>query len=324
MTKPHKNIDTKYFELQAKKTIKNSDIPNLKFKVFKIVFDMLTYLMFEENPTKAFKDYKEEYKVFDELELIAGIDINIYELTIITYKEIVRKDNLGNLDIFDFSLEYTAINKESFIEESNFNMFKKANIAFSDDMLLFLQEIDINEELQISKISSISQVVKVANIHDYIMPDLTYKIATNSLNIKSKLEIDSTKKQIVIVQDSTFSMKRFEDKLIGIKALILDRCAAKQIKVTWIYASEDIIDIEIYDKLFIPNKKLIFKGISFNLSTILNKDMFLSKKTVIISDGTDALETIFNPKTSDIHLLLFNENLTITNKIKNYGKIFKI
>jgi uncharacterized protein YaiL (DUF2058 family) len=60
-----------------------------------------------------------------------------------------------------------------------------------------------------------------------------------------------------------------------------------------------------------------------NTNNILTKDEFIDKQVIIITDGTDAFNFSFATKTNKINVISFTDNLTLRNKISNYGMFFK-
>jgi hypothetical protein len=52
-----------------------------------------------------------------------------------------------------------------------------------------------------------------------VRPDLAYSLATNKLNVNLKESSNKEDKKIYILQDSTFSIQRYESQLKMVKVL---------------------------------------------------------------------------------------------------------
>jgi len=327
LTKAHRNIDVGAFEAKMKQAIRCSNISSYKsLKVFRILYDMATFIKFREQPSHAFILKDDKYKIFDAVFERIPEYLEIYDMTILMYNILKRNTKIDLTSILGelIEIDAPAVKETDFTYTTTFKLLKNSNITITPDMLVFMDKIAVKEETSVKKMTSISRIVKVANICDYVKPDLGYKIASNNLNIRD-VEIQETPvKRLYVIQDASLSMRSYKDKLFAIKSLILDRCASTETPVEWITASSNILSTEVYDTNYIPNKEVAFKGVQFNLSHILSKDKFVAAKVVIITDGTDSLEKLFTPKTSDISILSFNENLNIKKKINQYGKIFKV
>ena len=325
LTKPHKNIKYDNVRLSMSRAFKDNCIKEPKHKeVYEILFNMATYKKFGLLPSLAFTEVVDSYSVFDEVFMDIPEYLDIYDIAITMYKVLVENTKVDISEILDMPSLDDELTENDFDSISTFELYKDSDIKISDDLLLFMDILDRVETTSIKPMTSISQLVRVANVCDYVMPDLKYKIASNGLKVKSLDITDENIKKLYVIQDSTVSMSAFKKKLFIIKSLVLDRCARSGIEVEWITAAERILDTEIYKDNYIPNEKVVFRGVNFKLSNILSKDKFIAAKVVVITDGTDALEKLFTPKTSDINILTFTESEVLTNKLKKHGKVFKV
>jgi hypothetical protein len=80
----------------------------------------------------------------------------------------------------------------------------------STDFLLFNELFKTSTEKEV-KLSSYSELTKLTNITNLVRPDLAYSLATNKLNVN--FEKAAEDKKIYVLQDSTFSIQRYESQL---------------------------------------------------------------------------------------------------------------
>jgi hypothetical protein len=84
------------------------------------------------------------------------------------------------------------------------------NGDLSTDFLLF-NELFKTSKKEVKKLSSYSELTKLTNITNLVRPDLS--TATNKLNVNFEKESSSKDKKIYVLQDSTFSIQRYESQL---------------------------------------------------------------------------------------------------------------
>ena len=318
----------------TKRITKELSIISFNGKVFEeaiiIIFDVLSWYRLYGNSDDAFVKNVPIKKLFKEFNLSQVDNMPIFEATAFIYKIIMAKYNIRSF-IFGEKLEIESGDNKN-LKKSDFKLQMLADIYIkskgevSNDFLLFDKMFINSASDDVVKMSKLSDVMNCAHISDLASKDaLRYKIGVKSLDVKVPRVVKGEKKELIVIQDASSTMKMYEEGLIAVKSFIIDEAFREDFRIKWLYVTNQIHKEENYSKKSFAG---LFKYDEYfkrdvDLTSILASERFRGKNVVIITDGTDDFKMPIRMVTDKVHLVYFIDNTTLTNKFDMYGKCFK-
>lgn len=333
ITSCHPNVKDHDYELlisKAKEDIESNGY--VSDKVLRILFDVFTWLYIEGLVEEAFitESALKQFLMSFDLTIFMG-DGPIYS-TILLYNKMARSLNLRSLEIGNVISKKEGANKEltgsDFKYKDLYNIYKKSACDISSDFLIFNELFNPTVSKEKIKMTSYGEITKLVSSADYVRPDFKYKMSKKTFDIKeNRIENDQDESnKLYVLQDSSYSMKGQLDALNMIKVFILEQAFKNNYNVNWLNITNQIKDEVLFSKESIEliDRPDTFYSGTMNVSEILCLNRFKDKKVIIITDGTDDFDISFNTKTRDISVVSFKENINLKNKIRKYGRFFKI
>lgn len=332
MIKCHPNIDDSTFKQDIKIAIKEAGLTGyISIYVLRQFFNLFSWVYLTGTTTGAFQENTAMTSFLSRFDLFRFKGSSLCYSAVLFYQKLSKSIDLRKLELGDISSASIGANKafttSSFTYEELYKVYAESEGDLSEDFLLFNDLFKKVEEKTTKKLTSYGEITKVLSCSSLVRPDLAFKIVTNKLDIGFNEEKEEKKKnKLYVLQDCTGSMQRYINQLKILKAFILDTAFTNDYEIEWIFVSNIEHGRALYNKENIKSISFdfLFCGSKINLSTILNKDEFIGKQVVIITDGTDSFNFTFATKTDKINVISFIDSLEIKDKISNYGRFFKV
>lgn len=334
-------MDDSNWRSEINKELENFNIIGfISFKALKSFYDIFYWVYFndgiidsafDKNSRNAFK----LRKIITIINLSAFISIEgpAYS-AVLLYKKVsnllnMRQFEIGKIKELETGTYNKLITEEEFLFKDLYNIYLTSPYDIDKSFFIFNFFLNKGNINNIKNMKSYSQIYNVRQIADLVKKDFKYKLYNKSLLIKDKEPNDDEEevsKDIIIIQDMTTSMKKYRDKLLFIKALILEEAIKNNYNIIWHEANITINKTTLYNKdnIKILGIKNTFTGYFFNVSTILNKSNYINKDIIAITDGEDTLDniTFINNK---LNVISFCKNDSLKSlALLNRGKFFKL
>lgn len=296
--------------------------------VLYMLFDVLSWSFFNAPIKNAYKDVPKLGELFESINIDYVAHLPLVEASLYLYVKLSKEYDMRSIEKGEVVKikegDNKALGKDDFTISELYDTYKKGKADISKDLLNFNDLLISTNIKAVVNIQSFGEITKAARLFDLALPDLHYKLGTKTLLVNHNVEnTGHDDKLLYVLQDSTYSMKKFIDKLLNVKAFIIDAAIKNDYKVVWLYVSNGERERDVYDKdNYTIGEDIIYTGINVNMTSLLLKEEFNHKKVVIITDGTDSFDFKFNTSTSDISCISFIDNINIRNKINMHGRYF--
>ena len=332
MIRCHPSIDDSNFKVSIEIAIKEAELSGyISRDTLKQFFNLFSWVYITGDTSTAFTANTKLEKFLARFDLFRFKGESLCYSAVLFYQKLSKVIDMRTLELDDITSVTVGGNKmfssEDFTYKELYDVYINNAGDLSPDFLLFNELFKTSEEKEVRSLRAYREVLKVTQITTLVRPDFEYNLATKQLNVNYDKEKDKNEeKKIYILQDCTFSIKRYEQQLRTIKAFILDEAFKHDYDVEWLFISDRINHRVSYNRANISSIVMNFRysGSIVNTSKILIQDEFVGKQVVIITDGTDMFSFPFNTKTKNINVISFIDNIKIKNKISNYGRFFKV
>jgi len=221
-------------------------------------------------------------------------------------------------------------NDDDFANSNLYASYISDRLEIPKDSLIFNYVFGemVTRKTAIGNISTISELAKSCNKADLVRPDMLKKAINNELKVRDA-KTEMPKQVLYVLQDATFSMEAFINRIHSTRSLILKKAEELGVDVDWRYVNTKVFDNVYYTSEAVGSNAdidttLKFQGSTVDIEKVLKDKTYYNKNVVIVTDGTDSFNFNFNTKAKTLSVLSFTENNIIKQKLTSYGRFFKI